>query len=194
MLQVLRAALKRRMSEEEIAESLAFFDTEAGHRILRLEVSARLAMSDPAVEDAALEAFAAAAGEGDPRAADVERFVEVNDLSERNVSGALSSNYRFYLGLVDGGGREMGDDEIIDEVWGQEEEIRATTGDWLNSFLYMAYQPLSDAEMQAYLDYSASEGGQALNAALFDGFDEMFHAIYYALGRAVAQAIQGSDL
>ena len=194
MLEVLNDSIAEHMSDKAIADSLAFFDSEEGRRILQFEVSARIAMSDPAVEDAALAAFQAALDKGDPRAEDVVRFIEINDLAERNVAGALSSNYRFFLGLVDGGGRKMSEAEIIDEVWGQEDEIRVQTGTWLNSFLYLAYQPLSDEVMRAYLDYSDTAAGQALNTALFDGFDEMYHAIYYALGRAVAQAMQASEL
>ena len=58
----------------------------------------------------------------------------------------------------------------------------------------MAYGPLSDSEMQAYLDFSETEAGQALNGALFDGFDAMYREIYFALGLSVAEALQSSEL
>lgn len=194
MLNVLRSHIASGMSGEHIARSLDFFDTASGRRILRLEVSARKAMIEPSVEEAAGEAFAEAQERGDARAQAVEDYIEINDLGERNVAGALTSNYQFYLGLVEGGGNTMTDGEILDEVWSQADAIREETGDWLRSFLFMAYQPLDDAEIAAYLAYSETAEGQALNSALFDAFDEMYHAIYYALGLAVAQAMRGSDL
>ncbi len=120
--------------------------------------------------------------------------MQINDLTERNVSGALGANYRFYRGLVDGGSHRMGEGEILDLVWSEEDAIRADTDGWLRRFLFMAYSPLSEQDMQAYLEFSESETGQALNAALFDGFDRMYHTIYYALGRAVADELQASDL
>ncbi len=42
--------------------------------------------------------------------------------------------------------------------------------------------------------YSMPIDRQALNAALFKGFDEMFDGISYRLGAAVAQVWQSSDL
>lgn len=194
MLDVMRAELIAGLTAEDIARSLAFFDTPSGQRILRLELSARQAMTDPAVEEAAQAAFAAAEQSRDPRAAAVRQFIEINDLAERNVAGALSSNFQFFLGLSDGGGQRLSEAEIIDEVWSQEEETRAETEKWLGAFLYLAYGPLSDEQMQAYLDYSETGAGQALNAALFAGFDAMYRTIYYALGLSVAQAMQSSEL
>jgi hypothetical protein len=40
-------------------------------------------------------------------------FIEANDLVERNVSGALNSNFAFYRGLSDGGAFEV---EIPEEL------------------------------------------------------------------------------
>jgi hypothetical protein len=88
----------------------------------------------------------------------------------------------------------MSEGEIMDLVWSEEDAIRADTDGWMRRFLFMAYSPLSDQDMQAYLAFSESDAGQALNAALFDGFDDMYHAIYYDLGRAVADELQASEL
>lgn len=194
MMEAMRDELAQNMDDAAIAETLEFFDSERGQRILRLEVSARLAMADPEVEEAAADAYVAASEDGDELAQAVDRFVEINDLLDRNLSGALGSNYRFYRGLVDGGGVKMSEGEILNQVWGQEESLRESTGTWLDSFLYLAYGPLDQAEMQAYLDYSESAAGQALNTALFEGFEAVYDRIYYDLGRAVAEAMQTSEL
>jgi hypothetical protein len=194
MLAVLEDMLNQGMSEEDIAESVAFFATDSGQRILRLEVSARQAMGDPAIDEMAEGAWRNAEREDNARLDAVMQFIEINDLNERNVAGALSSNYQFFRGLVEGGSHKMSEDEMLSEVWSQEEDIRSDTATWLKSFLFMAYSPLSEEEMRAYLDYSDSGAGQSLNAALFDGFDEMYRSIYFALGLAVAEALQASEL
>ncbi|MEX0280499.1 MAG: hypothetical protein AB3N13_04820 [Arenibacterium sp.] len=194
MLETLENMLAQGMDREDLSKSTAFFASESGQRILRLEVSARRAMGDPAVDEIAELAWRAAETDGDARFNAILDFIAVNDLDDRNVAGALSSNYQFFRGLVKGGSHKMSDDEMLSEVWSQEENIRAETATWLKSFLFMAYSPLSDDEMDAYLAYSDSDAGQALNAALFDGFDEMYRTIYFALGLAVAEALQASEL
>ena len=50
------------------------------------------------------------------------------------------------------------------------------TEDWLYPFMSLAYQPLTDAELQAYLAFSETAGGQRLNAAVFAAFDVVFSA------------------
>ncbi|WP_370304332.1 hypothetical protein [Pseudooceanicola sp.] len=194
MLATLRRHLSDGMSGGQISRSLAFFDSETGRRILRLEVSAREAIREPSGEEAAGAAFAAAQARGDLRAQAVEEFIAVNDLDDRNVAGALTSNYRFFRGLTEGGGNRMSDGEILDQVWSQADSLRDETSSWLRAYMFMAYQPLDTEEMAAYLAYSRSPEGQALNAALFAAFDEMYSAIYYGLGLAVAQAMGASDL
>jgi len=194
MLQVLKTNLNARMSQADIAESLMFFDTERGRTILRLEISARLAITDSAVEEMAMASYAAAVEGGDGRLDAIRQFIDINDLTERNVAGALGSNYQFFLGMAEGGSHGMSDGDIIDQVWSQEQEIRAEVGRWLGSYLFMAYAPLSEADMQAYLAYSGTPAGRSMNAAVFDGFDEMYRAIYYSLGVAVAQSLLASDL
>ncbi len=42
--------------------------------------------------------------------------------------------------------------------------------------------------------FSRTETGQALNEALFQGFDYMIDAISYRMGEAVARAMDASDL
>jgi hypothetical protein len=194
MMQLVSGALDQKLTGADRAAVVAFFDTEQGQEILTYEIAARAAMADQDVEDVARQIYAEKAATPDPRLTAITRFVEVNDLMERNVAGALSSNYHFYSGLVDGGAYEMSEDDILADVWEQEDDIREETEGWLFGYLLMAYQPLGDDVLDAYVTFSQSDEGKVLNAALFDAFDTMYNDISYALGRAAAQAMSGSDL
>jgi len=134
--------------------------------------------------------------EGDPRVEMITRFAEANDLVERNVAGALNANLAFYRGMVAGGAFDGGlsESEILADVWSQEAEVRRETEEWLFPFLAMAYQPLSEDDLGAYLAFSETAPGQALNAALFAGFDAMFEAISQDLGLAAARMMTSQDL
>ncbi|WP_050930395.1 DUF2059 domain-containing protein [Aestuariivita boseongensis] len=194
MTRALTDTLESDMSDAQIADSIAFFDTDQGQSILSFENAARAAMSDPEIEQIARAAYADLRADGDDRLDQIDRFVEANDLIERNVAGALSSQYQFFRGLADGGAFNMTDEDILADVYGQEPEIRTDTEEWLFGFLLMAYQPLSDEAMEAYIAFSGTDGGKALNAALFEGFERMYRDISFGLGLAASRAMTGSDL
>lgn len=180
----------------DTAAMLDFFTSDLGQRVTTLEVSARRALLDEAVEDASRLKLEEMRAEADPRVGLIEEFVTVNDLVEANVTGGLNANYAFYLGLADANalGREMSEDEVIAEVWGQEDEIRAETDLWVHSYLAMAYAPLTDAELEAYIAFSRTEPGKDLNRALFAGFDVLFVDVSRQLGRAAGAVLAGQDL
>lgn len=186
----------REMPEHLVAPVLAFFDSPRGRRIINLEVTARRAQLDEAVEEASLEYLRDMIGDGDPRLELLRRFAEINELIETNVVGAMNANYAFYIGLVEGGAfpYELTEEQILSDVWGQEDDIRMETKEWLYSYLAMAYQPLEDADIEAYIVLSATDAGQALNRALFSGFDAMFVSISKSLGYSAAQLIGGEDI
>ena len=110
--------------------------------------------------------------------------------------GALSANLAFYQGMAEGGafGGEMTEDQMLADVWGQEAEVRQQVADWLFPYLALAYGPLSDDELEAYIAYSESPAGQQLNTALFASFDGVFSPVSRALGLAVARELQGQDI
>lgn len=176
----------------------AFFASDLGREIVALEVSARRAMLDPAIEEAARETYTArraAAEDGeDPRLAQIDDIIVTHDLVEANVAGGMNSSVRFYQGLADGGAIGLGEADILAQVWASREESRADTEEWLYGFMLMAYRPLDDAELAAYAALFDSDAGQALNAALFDGFDAMFAEVSYALGMALAREMQSEEL
>ena len=194
MEEVVRAGFLESFGDTDPAPLLAYFASEAGQKVVSLEIEARRAMVDPDVESAAREAWRERAGSGDTRLDQLDEFVEANDLLETNVVGALNASFQFYLGLVDGGGLEMTEPEILEEVWMQEEVTRADTLEWLYGYLLLAYRPLSDAELDAYVDISATPEGKAMNRALFAGFNAMYNEISYGLGLAAAQEMLAQDL
>ena len=116
----------------------------------------------------------------------VEEYISTNGLIENNVAASMSQQHRFFLGLSDGGYNDRSEAEILDEVWQMRDPITAETRDWLYGYLVLAYIGLPQNDLDAYLAFSRSEAGQALNAALFDGFGSVFRDVSYGLGRAVA--------
>lgn len=183
-------------AEADLAAIEAFFGSETGQTALRLEVEARRALLDPQVEDAAKLAWEDLRDTGAARADQLSRFVEVNDLIESNVMGAMNANLAFYRGLSESGAlaTEMTEDQMLSDVWSQEPDVRAETTDWLYPFLALAYQPMSDDQLDAYIAFSESAAGNTLNAALFAAFDKVFTQISLDLGRAVASEMQGQDI
>ncbi len=194
MERALTDVLASDMTAEQIDGSIAFFETDRGQSILTFENAARAAMADPDVEEIARAAYADLRATGNPRLDQIDLFVEANDLIERNVAGALSSQFQFFRGLAEGGAFVMTDEDILADVYGQEPELRADTEEWLMAFLLMAYQPLDDETMDAYIAFSETDAGKALNAALFEGFEMVYRDISYGLGLAASRAMAGSDL
>ncbi|PIE12696.1 MAG: hypothetical protein CSA70_08310 [Rhodobacterales bacterium] len=196
MLASVRAALDKELPEAAIAPLLAFFTDEVGARIIEHELLARRAFLDQGTEDTARAGFRAARdrGERTERIALIRAYVAANDLVGYNVAGALNSNLRFYQGLVEGGAFEMSEEDMLRDVWEQEEETRTDTDEWLMAYLLTAYDPLADSDLDAYVTLSRSAEGKALNRALFAGFDAMYGDISYALGLAIAVEMRGQDL
>lgn len=196
MAAAVRPDFEAALDEADIPPLLAFFTSRDGRRILELELSARRAMIDDAVEDAARTRFRdLEEGDGDTATLRrIETFIEANDLIDANVEGALNASFQFYRGLVDGGAFDISEAEILADVWGQEEETRADTREWLFGYMLMAYGPLDEGVLDAYVALSASPEGRALNRALFAGFNRMYDEISYALGLAAAQQMRGQDL
>ncbi len=184
------------LEDTDIDAMVAFFDSERGRRIISLEVSARRALLDKAVEEASREALRDMSSKDSPRLAMLKDFIEVNDLVEFNVMGAMNSNYAFYTGMIDGQAfdYDLSEADILKDVWSQEMDIRIDTEEWLYSYLALAYKPLSDEDLQAYIDFSGTKAGRALNTALFAGFDDVFTNVSKALGLSAAQFMQGEDL
>lgn len=174
----------------------AFFGSDQGQAILGLEIEARRALLDQPVEEAAKIAWARMQETDDPLVEKIMRFAEANDLIESNVMGALNASFAFSRGLAEAGAfpQEMTEDQMLADIWGQEADVRAETTDWLFPFLALAYGPMPEADMDAYLAFSETPAGQQVNAALFAAFDKVFTRVSFDLGRAVALRMQGEDI
>ncbi|MCL4188839.1 MAG: DUF2059 domain-containing protein [Rhodobacteraceae bacterium] len=179
-----------------IGEATGFFRSGLGQRIVGLEIAARRALLDDATEAMSRDRVELMEADGDPRLAAVDRFIAVNDLIEFNVAGGLNSHYAFYTALVEGGAfdRALTEEEILADVWGQEEVLREDNAHWLRSYLTLAYDPLTDAELDAYIAFSDSPAGRRLNRVLFATFDAMFIDISRSVGLAAARQLRGRDL
>lgn len=185
-----------RLGDAEMQAAIAFFETETARTITELELAARRALADEELEQSARLAWSEAEAEESQSdlVARINAISEACDLVERNVAGALNSNLRFYQGLADGDGLDLSEDEILAEVWGQEEDVRNDTVAWLGGFSLLAYQPLPPADLEAYLTFWKTPAGQALNAAIFEGFNQVYDDISYATGRVVALHMGTQDL
>lgn len=179
-------------------DAIRFATTDLGQRIMRLEVSAREALLNDEVDEMArlalLDARASQQGAGDAaRLAMIRDRIAVNDLIDLNVSLGMNTSYAYYQGmLAEGASAGFNADDLLNLVQGMEPDIRRDVVDWIESYFLMAYQPLSDAELQEYIDYSASPQGVAFNRAMFQAFDAVFVGLSGRVGRTLG-GILGSD-
>ena len=174
----------------------AFFGTTLGQRILALEIDARKTLLDDKATEAAARLWGKALNANTPRAAQINRFAEINDLVESNVMGALNGNLAFYRGMNAAGAfpQPMPEDDMLAEVWSQEADVRRDTTEWLFPFLMLAYQPLSDNELGKYIAFSETPAGQKANRAMFLAFDAMFVQVSKELGQSAGRLMAGQDI
>ncbi|MGS4948203.1 hypothetical protein ACVDG3_22305 [Meridianimarinicoccus sp. RP-17] len=175
---------------------LTYLTTPPGDRIVGLELSARAALNEPGIEEAVLARFEVDRAAGSDFATAVDRFIAINDLVDRNVTGALAANAAFLTGLQEGADAPgtMGTGDVLADVWEQEPAIRASTEDWLDAFVSLAYGPLDTAELQTHIAFSESPAGQAFNDAIFTAFDTVLTDLSYDTGAALARLLASEDL
>lgn len=181
---------------QTVAEATAFFGSDLGQRVLGLEIAARRAMMDEAVEAAAGVTYDRLARDNPGRQALLDRFVAANDLIEFNVTGAMNANLAFLRGLAEVGdaGFALSEADMLAQVRAAEPDTRAAMVAWLFPFLALAYQPLSDAELRAYVAFCETSAGRQINAAMFRAFDGVFDQISRELGRAFARSLTGDNI
>jgi len=196
MKEEVKAAFSEALDGADVSAMLAFFNSPVGQEIIDLEISARRALMDEEIEQMAEENAAVAMQDETDRFLLVQDFVDVNNLIDSNVVGAMNSNFAFYIGLLEGGafGQDLSEDQILADVWSREAEIRQSTTEWAFSFLMLAYQPLSDEELRLYTDFSKTMAGEELNTALFDAFDGMLERISRDLGLATSRYMVEQEL
>ena len=186
-------AVGEHLSTGQIEQAILFFESDLGQVIISLENSARLALMDDAIDAMARQRYQQVDRNTEFFRL-IDEYVQVNDLVEQNVRGSLSADYNFFLGMSYGQGLPVENDAVLNQLLAQKDEMTVETETWVYSFLLMAYQPLSKAQMRENIAFSRTQTGQALNEALFKAFDYTIDAISYRLGEAVARAIDASDL
>ena len=190
------ASFVQALDGTDIDAMLDFYTSDLGETIVGLEISARQALLDPEVEDASKEFAMLQRMDETPRFLLSQSFVDANDLIEANVVGSLNSSYAFYLGLIDGGVMPAGvtPDTALQDIWAQEPETRENTTLWVYSFVMLAYQPLTDAQLQELIAFSTTDAGKDLTRALFGAFDGLFDDVSRRLGLGVAQFMATQEL
>lgn len=180
----------------DVQAGLAFYRTGLGQQILTLEGKARAAILDDRIEATARAAHAQAVRRSHPRATRIALLIDAADLIEPNVAGGLNASVAFSRGFEAGGGfpMPMADAQIIQDAWAQESRMRADTEAWIGAYLYLAYGSLSDAQLDLYVRFAASDGGRALSRVMFAGFDAAFGQTSYDMGLAAAAEMSGREL
>ncbi|MRU13951.1 DUF2059 domain-containing protein [Roseovarius sp. A21] len=194
MRRLIRQGFETALTKAEMLEVVAFYNGDPGAEIVALEVAARRAFLDPGIEEQARARHAAEDPEDSRLREQVDRMIADSDLIERNVAGAMNSTMMFYRGMMDGGELDMTQDDMLADLWSQEEAFRADSESWLGGFLLMAYDPLPEEDLDRYLSFWQSDAGRALNSGLFMAFDRMYEELSYLMGQAVAQHMQSEKL
>ena len=161
----------------DVAPILDFLRSDQGSRIVMLELSAREALLDPDIEAMTARCWTIAAQWAIRGSSMIEQFVEVNDLVDANVVGRDERQRAFYCGAWARAAHWNRPDRCRNRrarSGPRRRRSARSTEDWVYSFLLLAYGPLSDQDLAAYIAFSESEPGQAMNRALFAAFDRIF--------------------
>lgn len=186
--------------DEITQDATDFAQSELGQRVLQLEVSARAALLDDAVNDMATQMLMDARAEpatttSGQRLGLVRDRIAVNNLVELNVSLGLNTSYAYYMGMLSETDMPgLNAQDVLSLVWAQEDAVRTDVEDWMESYFLLAYQPLTDDELQAYIDWSESPLGDGFNRAMFLAFDAVFVDISGRVGAALGRALSGQSL
>ncbi len=189
-----RTAFDEELADKDLEQIIDFYQSDTGRLVASVEIEARRAIMSEEVEDASKVAYERVAEDEPDRLSLLQEFAELNELIDRNVAGALNANLAFYRGLGSGGTFEMTESQMLNEVWQQEASIREDTTSWVFGYMTLAYDTLSDDQLRAYVDMTATDAGRDLNRALFAGFDAVFLDVSYQLGAATARFSVGDEL
>lgn len=191
-----RASFDPLLDDETLSAVLAFFDTPFGEKLVRLEMTARLAISDPDVQTASEERLEAMIRSNDPLLPRVREYIKVFDLIDMNVASSMNETFEFLAAMGAAGALtdDMTEGAILADVWQDEPAIRADTTEWLMSYLTMSYAPLSENEMTQNIAFGRTVAGRKFNNAMFKAFGDVYSEISRQLGRAAAGYILSEDI
>lgn len=191
-----RGRFEEALAGVDVGPLVEFYTSDRGAAIVALELEARRAMQDEMVAAAAEERAADMRSAGTDRWSQIDELVETNRLIDENVVGALNASYAFHTGLADGGAfrDRPSEGQLLADVRAQERGIRAETIDWIHSYLALAYQPLSDDDLDVYIALGRTDRGRAMNDAIFTAFNDMHVDISRELGLRAASFMAGEDI
>ena len=160
----------------------------------KLETTGRVAISNDAVEDMAISIAQDALQAKDERAELLQSATQEKGTTEYNLSGAFAARFAFFSGLSEADELGISQDQIMALIAADEDSLRAEIDQWVLGFVFMAYRPLSDAQLADYLAFQMSATGTALNQALFESFNAVSVHNAGQLGKLLATALQARDL
>ena len=102
--------------ENQLRQINQFYGSNLGAKIVDLEIAARNAMTDSDIKNIAEDNYQIALAKDPKSLLQVNLMVSEGDLIEQNVTAALTSNYRFYLGLVDGGSLDASEKRSLNKL------------------------------------------------------------------------------
>lgn len=181
--QEMRAGVVAELDGDMAAQALMFFDSDLGQKIVELEVQARRAMLDPA-----LEARAKSASSANSNA--ITRFLEARNLVVRNTDVGVSSQTAFFAGLT----ATSPSQDALPDPEARRDTIRTESEAWLRGYYALAQSPLSEDEVAIYTAFWETDVGKALDDALFSAFANSYETLSFALGQAAGRLSVQNEL
>jgi hypothetical protein len=179
-----------------VADVSVFLGSELGKSITGLELEARRTALDPMAMGAAREVYAEILRQDKDRTALIERLVDAADLVDSNVSNALNANVAFARAMAAAGnfGGARDEEALLADVWAREPDIRAAVVDYIYPLMALAYSPLSNDELTAYVNFFESDAGQRYNTVLIRAFEPVMIDLSQQLGAEAGRLMSGQVL
>ncbi|MEO0668177.1 MAG: DUF2059 domain-containing protein [Pseudomonadota bacterium] len=178
----LRASFRQLVDPADARQAVVFFDSAQGQRIVALEVQARQAMVDDALEDAAK---AASTDAGD----DVLRLISVRDLVEVNTDIAMAARTAFYDGFL-----AAAPSTDAPDIEGQRGTVAEDTRTWITGYYMLVASAMEDDDLDTYTAFWETDVAQRVDAALSDAFEQSYVSLSYGMGQIVGRLMPQNDL
>lgn len=178
----LRAGFIALVDPQQARQAEVFFTSDQGQRIVTLEVQARQAMVDEALEDAAKAA-------SDNATEDVLRLISIRDLVEVNTDITMAARFAFYEGLWSAA--PGGDTPDIE---GQRGIVAEETRAWITGYYMLVASALEDNDLETYNAFWETDVGQGVDTALSQAFEDSYVTLSFGLGQVVGRLMPQNDL
>jgi len=187
------AWLRERLAPEDAEAALAWYRSEAGEEISRLE---REAMAAPAPDRARRGAVLLSAPEAAPRAEALTRLMEATNVEDAGVAMTLNLAYAMILGMAGSDALPIapGPRQALAIVKRMEPQVRAQMGPALLAEAGYLYAQVSDDRLEAFTEFAESPAGMRFFAAILNGFETLLGPRAEAFGADMARAGRARDL